>query len=365
MSLCFCASIPQIDNRTNFLLLQHVGERFHPFNTARIVHKSLRRCRLIADHCEGFGSRCLPIEGKAALLYPHRNAMPLASLPMSQRPEQLVIVDGTWHQAKTIVRDVPQLQGLPCYRLTPSMPGRYRIRLEPNAQSLSTLEATVAALRCLEPSTGGCHQLLAAFDQMVEAQLLRLADQTVRRRKRIESNRPRDLPHALSQDLDRVIVAYGEATPGRCGQRAANPLPVNWVALRLATGERFSCRVRQRTPLSTVELARMRLGRTSESEAVSHGEFRSRWHRYLRRDDVLVVYHQRTCQLLKNIGATQPKALVLKSIFRKQQPNAGTLEDLVANQRLTLPTTKGETRADQRLEMAVALVQHLSTQQKL
>ena len=40
MSHCFCEAIPQIDNRTDVLILQHVGERFHPFNTARIVQKS-------------------------------------------------------------------------------------------------------------------------------------------------------------------------------------------------------------------------------------------------------------------------------------------------------------------------------------
>ena len=60
MSLCFCEAIPQIDNRTDVLILQHVGERFHPFNTARIVQKALRRCHLIADHNRVWGRILCP-----------------------------------------------------------------------------------------------------------------------------------------------------------------------------------------------------------------------------------------------------------------------------------------------------------------
>ena len=63
------------------------------------------------------------------------------------------------------------LRDLPRYRLNPLNPSRYRIREEPNRQSLSTLEATVAALEILEPRTVGTQQLLRAFDRMVESQL--------------------------------------------------------------------------------------------------------------------------------------------------------------------------------------------------
>ncbi len=119
MSLCFCEAIPRIDNRTDVLILQHVGERFHPFNTARIVQKALRHCHLIADHNQRLGTHPLPIQANAGLLYPRANAPLLTELSAAERPDQLVIIDGTWHQAKTIVRDVPQLRDMPCYRLRP------------------------------------------------------------------------------------------------------------------------------------------------------------------------------------------------------------------------------------------------------
>jgi DTW domain-containing protein YfiP len=184
MSLCFCEAIPRIDNRTDVLILQHVRERFHPFNTARIVRKALRHCHLIVDHNQRLGMHDLPIRAGAGLLYPQTNAHSLAELSAAERPVQLVIIDGTWHQAKTIVRDVPQLRDLPCYRLAPSSPGQYRIRREPDAQSLSTLEATVAALQVLEPDTVGWDLLLSAFHKMVENQLGHAASHAVPRKKK-------------------------------------------------------------------------------------------------------------------------------------------------------------------------------------
>ena len=84
-------------------------------------------------------------------------------MPEGQRPRQLVIIDGTWHHAKTIVRDMPALHYVPRYRIAPDEPSRYRIRREPSAMFLSTVEATVAALRVLEPQTRGLDQQLGAF----------------------------------------------------------------------------------------------------------------------------------------------------------------------------------------------------------
>lgn len=360
-SLCFCEAIPRIDNRTGILILQHVGERSHPFNTARIVRKALRECQLIVDHNRRFAALDLPIQAGAGLLYPGADAPTLGELPAAGRPSQLVIVDGTWHQAKTIVRDVPQLRDLPCYRLSPSSPGQYRIRREPDDQSLSTLEATVAALQALEPDTVGLDQLLSAFNSMVESQLGQLTNHTVRRRKIERQSRPRNLPYTLLQDPGRLVVAYGEATPRQAGERTATMSPVNWVAQRVGTGERFSCCLRQPEPLAASALEHMQLSAADFDVAVSHDQFRDQWNHFLRRNDVLVVYHQRTCQLLRRIAAPLPKYLVLKSIFGNWRSGIHSMEALMAIEGLTLPDAANKSRADQRLDMAVAMVEHLRT----
>ena len=167
---CFCAAIPSIDNRTDVLILQHVRERFHAFNTARIVERALVNSTLLVGGPQELAARVV-LKPRAGLLYPGPAATLLEDVPADERPQQLVVLDGTWHHAKTLVRDLGAIRDLPRYRLAPAAPSRYRIRREPTAAFLSTVEATVAALRVLEPATRGWEQLLAAFDTMVERQL--------------------------------------------------------------------------------------------------------------------------------------------------------------------------------------------------
>jgi hypothetical protein len=223
------------------------------------------------------------------------------------------------------------------------------------------VEATVAALRALEPDTIGLDQLLSAFNQMVETQLGHPASVAVRRHKRNRQSRPRYIPLSLLQEPENLVVAYGEATPGQLGQHADKRSPVNWVAQRLDTAEQFSCCLRQQQPLSEIALGHMRLSAEDFDDAVSQDEFRQRWSHFLRRNDVLIVYHRRTFQLLRHIEAAQPRCLVLKSIFGKWQAGFRAVEELLALEGVTLPPAGGTSRATRRLDMAVALVEHLRT----
>lgn len=357
MSHCYCEAIPKIDNRTNVLILQHIGERSHPFNTARIVRRALRHCHLTVGHNRRLGMHDLPIQANAALLYPSEDARLLTELPVEKRPTQLVIIDGTWHQAKTIVRDVPQLAKLPCYRLRPSSPGQYRIRREPDEFSLSTLEATVEALRALEFDTDGLDQLLSAFRLMVKYQEPYPRNHALRRRK--EKGRRRYLPHVLTQGTANLVVAYGEATPPPLREHSSGRTPVNWVAQRLGTAERFGCLIRQPQPLPKAVLEHMRISATDFESAISQDEFQKLWNRFVRPNDVLIVYHQRTSDLLRKVAATPPRCLVLKSIFRELHSGVRSLEDLVSAVGIEIPRSDDASRANQRLGMAVALVQHL------
>lgn len=363
---CFCEAIPRIDNRTNVLILQHMRERSHPFNTARIVRNSLSRCQLIADYNDRLGNRPLPIQPDAGLLFPSDDAAPLDALTPSELPSQLVIVDGTWSQAQTIVRDVPQLQRLPRFRLSPSSPGRYRIRREPDDQSLSTLEATVSALRIMDGPSPGLDQLLAAFERMVQRQLPYPQAYRAQRRKR-QTDRASGIPHALLQPPETLVVAYGEATPLDRSTRAVPRLPVNWFAERLGTGERFSCFLKQDRPLDDEALRHMGAFAEDFTQGVDRTEFAISWRRFLRPGDTLIVYHSRTLQMLSRVLddessgdiAQPPRRLVLKSLFRGRRNDFRTLEQLLANESLSIPTAGYSCRAEQRLQMAATLVQSL------
>ncbi len=203
MDRCFCDRIPTIDNRTEVLILQHMRERFHPFNTARILKRSLMNSRLLVDHNDRLAVAIseLKLSQAVGLLYPGNESQLLNDLTVEQRPKQLVVLDGTWHHTKTLVRDIPQLQSLPRYRLAPSQPSRYKIRREPNVQFLSTLEATVAALECLEPETAGFGKLVAAFEGMIESQLTLPMPGYGWRRNRRRGQTPLNIPKVLKDEL--------------------------------------------------------------------------------------------------------------------------------------------------------------------
>src|SRR5687768_101608 len=106
---CFCASIPRIWNKTDVFILQHRREQFHRFNTARIARKALHNSQLLADYTDKL-SRRLELKPRAGLLSPGATATLISEVPVDERPDQLVVVDGTWHQAKTLIREIPLLQ---------------------------------------------------------------------------------------------------------------------------------------------------------------------------------------------------------------------------------------------------------------
>jgi len=311
---CFCESIPSIDNQTEVLILQHRREHFHRFNTARIVQKALRNSRLLSDRTHNLATQ-LQLKPGAGLLYPGPAATLMADVPEGERPQQLVVVDGTWHQTKTLVRDIPALQSLPRYQLTPTVPSRYRIRREPNETALSTVEATVAALRILEPETNGFEQLLQAFERMVSAQLAHPGSANGARFIARGSRTVTNIPIALQGDLANIVVAYGEALPGERGSGKRIPAPpVCWVAQRLGDGATFGCTLIPCEPLSDVFLGHLELTRAVFAEALSLDEARKRWAAFHRPGDVLTVIQPGSAQLFSSLAAENSRCLVLKSI---------------------------------------------------
>ena len=194
-----------------------------------IVQKALRNSQLLADQTRNLAQR-LGLKPRAGLLYPGPAALLISDLPAEQRPEQLVVLDGTWPNVKTLLSGIPALQTLPRYRLAPSAPSRYRIRREPNATSLSTIEAAVAALRILEPETDGLDRLLRAFDTMVENQLAHPGSASGQRFRERRVRSFSNIPLALQGDLKNIVVAYGEAAAGERGcKRLAPSSTGTWV----------------------------------------------------------------------------------------------------------------------------------------
>ena len=167
---CICDLVPQLEQLTRVVIVQHPRERRHPFGTVRLARLGLADVEVrVADNA---GPRRLSCPGAAiddgVLLYPTANAVDIRTL--APPPRTLVVVDGTWSTAHKLVRDTPWIAALPAVSIAPPRPGNYRIRRarDPSRQ-LSTIEAIAYALQALEGRSFDA--LLEAFDAMVDRQL--------------------------------------------------------------------------------------------------------------------------------------------------------------------------------------------------
>jgi DTW domain-containing protein YfiP len=163
-----------IVTRTRVVILQHPRERFKPIGTARMAALSLVNSELHVG--VDFGDRpavaqalCRPA-APAVLLYPGPTAVLIDRLELPP-PWTLVVVDGTWSQARKIVHVNSLLQGLPRVSFVPPVPSNYRIRPQPRPDYVCTIEALFFALGALEGEGVDLRPLLAPFRAMVDMQL--------------------------------------------------------------------------------------------------------------------------------------------------------------------------------------------------
>ncbi|MDG2126522.1 MAG: DTW domain-containing protein [Fuerstiella sp.] len=354
---CFCDAIPSVDNRTHILILQHVKERFHAFNTARIVKQALRNSAMLVDQTANLAGATLPLNTSTGVLYPGPDAQLLSDLPISRRPAQLIILDGTWHHARTLMRDITALHGLPRYCLAPAAPSTYRIRKEPTESAVSTLEATVQALQILEPETQGIDLLLTAFDRMIDDQI-KHPRQIGRLRRTTGPPRPTvNIPSAIVHDIDNVVVAYGEASFGARGKQQADQFPVYWVAQRLGTGESFECAIQPRQPVRAGFLQYLQLCEKDFEQSLSTEAFRKAWKDFVRPTDTLCVYNESTGRLLNRVDASPVPSVILKSI--NVHTGSRKLHNVIRSLKLTPPTVPQKGRAGTRLANAIAFARYL------
>ena len=353
---CFCDLIPTIDNRTDVLILQHSRERFHAFNTARIVHKSLKRSTIEVGFTQELETRSSALAADAGLLFPGEDARLIDEVPPADCPSQIVVLDGTWHHAKTMIRDIPWLRELPRFRIAPASPSQYRIRREPTVESLSTVEATVDILRAIEPDTAGFDELLAAFNTMIDRHIDVIGTAQPRHKSgpRNESRVATNISRSLLGDANKIVVAYGESVPRKAGQRTSN-VPVVWAARRTGTGDEFYRCIQPPCPLEPTILRHMELDDSAFQQALPLSDFRAAWSAFVEPDDVVFVYSKGTRQLLRAVGI-DCQCELLRSIDFPGSFRLGTLSELLTSldvhpQPATMPG-----RAGRRLANAVALV---------
>jgi DTW domain-containing protein YfiP len=360
-STCICGHVQRIANRTSVWLAQHPRERFHPIGTARIARLGLDKVHLEVLY---ENARLAPasLPPHAGLLYPGADAVDLATLRPEERPETLIVIDGTWPNARTLFRDNPWLGQRPRYHITPQRQSRYRLRREPAAECLSTIEAIVEALRVLEPETAGLDGLLCSFDAMIDHQIAMIEQHRCGPRQPLILKSKRGIPRCVLAEPERVVVV-GFETARRCGQASDGLEIVHLAALRVATGEVFQQFVRppaERFP-SQRHLAQMGLRAEQLEHADTSTVLRRRWQRFASHEDIVVAWNQSLLDALGAAVGLAKRRVHLKSAYRSHAKHGGgSLAEVIA--RLQLPACPPPPlcgRAGDHVADVAALLQHL------
>jgi DTW domain-containing protein YfiP len=166
--LCVCRAIEPLDNRLALLILQHPQEQDRDLGTARLTvlhlqHAVLKIGLSWPSLAKALGREVDPkhwavlyLGAASAATLPRDRELTLLDAkgaPLAEQErvlsalEGIIVLDGSWSQAKTLWWRNPWV--LKCRRLAlnPKQPSRYgKLRREPRREGLSSLEAAALAL---------------------------------------------------------------------------------------------------------------------------------------------------------------------------------------------------------------------------
>lgn len=217
--LCICDSVTPLQNRLPLLILQHPQEQDRALGTARLTalhfKDAVLKIGLSWPSLAKALGRPVADPGRWAILYlgsakasdfeTDRQLIALdrkGQMKERQRDilasiEGVVLLDGTWNQAKALWWRNPWM--LKCQRiiLGPAQPSRYgRLRREPRRDGLSTIEAAALVIGQLERRPDIEMALNESFERMltryrhVQKDLPELADRPKLRPKHRRGSRP-------------------------------------------------------------------------------------------------------------------------------------------------------------------------------
>ncbi|WP_454628600.1 tRNA-uridine aminocarboxypropyltransferase [Bradyrhizobium cenepequi] len=190
MPLCICDSITPIENRIALLILQHPQEQDRALGTARLTARhfenAVARIGLSWPSLSKALGRPVADPSRWAVLYlgsakvadldtdaevvaiDRKGELEPNQRSILGRIEGIVLLDGTWSQAKALWWRNPWM--LKCQRviLGPRQPSRYgQLRREPRRDGLSTIEAAGMLLAALEKRPDIAETLNDSFERML------------------------------------------------------------------------------------------------------------------------------------------------------------------------------------------------------
>ncbi len=370
--VCYCRLVTPLATRTRVVILQHPRERDVPINTARIAALCLPSAEVHVGVDFGRAPFLAEPPQPAVLLYPDDDA-PSPATWADRGPITLVVVDGTWSQARKIVRTNEVLAKLPRCSFRPPSPSDYRIRREPHEDYVSTIEALVHVLGELEHEPQRFASMLEPFRAMVDAQLAfaerRLSAGGAPRKLLRKRVRPaadvHALPPILAERSEDLVCVYGEASswPYDATERESRPDElVHWVACRPSTGETFEALVAPRGLIAPSTPRHVDLSAAELGAGMTLAELAERWSAFARPRDVICSWGHYAPRLFVGTGAELASERVDVRIAARVHARAkvGTMEEHRQKLGLPDPPPLGRGRAGRRLADLVAVTTALA-----
>lgn len=183
-NVCWCSSLgsKRINTKCKVVVFQHPHEEKRCLRTAPILQAALPQGNYLEVKGKRFNSSRFPdmcgilCDPNSILMYPGEDASDVESLPpvgeLNQPPYNLIIIDGTWQQAKSMYHNSPQLQKLRQVCLSGKYVSEYVIRTQPTNDALSTVESAAIALAILEQNWSIYATLVGPLQTMCQHQLM-------------------------------------------------------------------------------------------------------------------------------------------------------------------------------------------------
>jgi DTW domain-containing protein YfiP len=148
LAICLCAALPRVVTRTEVLIIRHAAELRLTSNTARFAALALPNSRIVEYAGRHHFDEAVLEEAGSVLLF---NASGSArERDFDPPPRRLVVLDGSFRQARRMYKRIERLRTMPELCLAPPAIAPIRLRQPPHADGMSTLEAIAHALARLE-----------------------------------------------------------------------------------------------------------------------------------------------------------------------------------------------------------------------
>jgi len=153
-TLCICDGIKEASCNAAVCLLMYHNESFKPSNTGRLI------ADIVPDNYAFRWDRTDPDEALLSLLQSD-NYQPFIVFPEDNMPAERIVkhvgrvegkkplfvfLDGTWREAKKMIRKSPYLDGFPILSISPEKLSEYHLRVAAFEHQLGTAEVAIMVL---------------------------------------------------------------------------------------------------------------------------------------------------------------------------------------------------------------------------